>query len=74
MLVAGLNLLEPRLGRSHPTVIIPFDERVVFVSSLNCAEFPVRSSEVSATRDAVSRTQFLVGGSGIGERRLLGTV
>jgi hypothetical protein len=36
----GLNLLERRLVDSHSTVIIPFDERVLFVCSLNCAGFP----------------------------------
>ena len=69
-----LNLLEPRLVQSHTAVIILFDYRVVFVGLLNRAEFPSRLSEVAQTLDAISGTQFLVGGGGFGERRLPGTV
>ena len=36
----GLRLPERRLVASRSTVIIPFDDRVVFVSLLNCAQFP----------------------------------
>jgi hypothetical protein len=32
-----LNLLKPRLAESHTTVIIPLDDRVIFVSALNRA-------------------------------------
>ena len=70
----GLNLLEPRLAESHTTVIIPFYDRVIVVRLLNCAQFPSRHSEVAQTLDAISGIQFLVGGWGIGERRLPGTV
>ena len=59
---------------SHTTVIIPFDDRVIFVSSLNCAEFSSRLSEVAQTLDAISGNQFLVAGSGLGERWPLGAV
>ena len=59
---------------SHTTVIIPFDDRVIVVSLLNCAQFSSRLSEVAQTLDAISRTQFLVGGRGLGERWPLGTV
>jgi len=59
---------------SHTTVIIPFDDRVIFVSLLNCTEFSSRLSEVAQTLDPISRIQLLVGGSGLGERWLLGTV
>jgi len=69
-----LNLLEPRLVESHTTVIIPLDDRVIFVSLLNCAEFSSRLSEVAQTLDAISGSQFLVGGRGLDERWLLGTV
>ena len=34
---------------SHTTVIIPFDDRVIFVGLLNCAEFSSRLSEVAQT-------------------------
>jgi hypothetical protein len=70
----GLNLLEPRLVESHTTGIIPFDDRVLFVSLLNCAEFSSRLSEVAQTLDAISGIQFLVGSGGLGEAWLLGTV
>ena len=36
-LLAGLDLLEGALAESHTTVIIPFDDRVLFVCSLNRA-------------------------------------
>jgi hypothetical protein len=62
------------LAESHPTVIIPFDDRVIFVSLLNCAEFSSRLSEVAQPLDAISGIEFLVGGRGLGERWLLGTV
>jgi len=69
-----LNLLEPGLVESHTTVIIPFDDRVIFVRLLNCAEFSSRFSEVAQTLDAISGIQFLVAGRGLGERWLPGTV
>jgi hypothetical protein len=58
----------------HTATIIPFDDRVIFVRSLNDAEFSCRFSEVAQTLDPISGIQFLVGGRGLGERRLLGTV
>jgi hypothetical protein len=70
----GLNLLERRLVESRTTVIIPFDDRIIFVSLLNCAELSSRLSEVAQTLDAISGIQFLAGGGGLGERGLLGTV
>jgi hypothetical protein len=62
------------LAESHATVIIPFDDRVIFVRLLNCAEFSSRHSEVAQTLDAISGIQVLVGSRGLGERWLLGTV
>jgi hypothetical protein len=73
-LLAGLNLLEPRLVKSHSTVIIPFDDCVIVVSLLNCAEFSSRLSEVAQTLDTISGSQFLAGGGGLGERWPRGTV
>jgi len=70
-LVAG-DLLEPRLVHSHTTVIIPFDDRVLFVRLLNCAELPRRLSEVAQTLDAISGMQFLVGRRELGKRWLPG--
>ena len=69
-----LNLLEPRLTESHTTVIIPFDDSVVFVSLLNCAELSKWLSEIAQTLDAISGIQFLVGGRGLGKAWLPGTV
>ena len=59
---------------SHTTVIVPFDDCVIVVRLLNCAQFPSRHSEVAQTLDAISGIQFLVGGRGIGERWLPGTI
>ena len=59
---------------SHTTVIIPFDDRVIFVNLLNCAEFSSRLSEVAQTLDPISGIQFLVDGRWLGEPWLLGTV
>src|ERR1700687_454613 len=70
----GLNFLEPRLAESHTTVIIPFDDGVIFVRLLHSAEFSSRLSEVAQTFDAISGGQFLVGGSGLGKRWLPGTL
>jgi len=62
------------LVESHTTVIIPFDDRVIFVRLLNGAEFSSRLSEVAQTLDAISGIQFLAGGGGLGEPWLPGTV
>ena len=70
----GLHLPEPWLVESYTTVIIPFDDGVIFVCLLNRAEFSIRLSEVAQTLDAISRIQFLVGGRGLGERWPFGTV
>jgi hypothetical protein len=59
---------------SHTTVIIPFDDRVIFVCLLNGAEFSSRLSEVAQTLDAISGVQFLAGGRGLGKRWSLGTL
>jgi hypothetical protein len=60
--------------KSHTTVTIPFDDRVIFVCLLNCAEFSSRLSEVAQTLDPISGAQFLAGGWGVGKRWSLGTV
>ena len=70
----GLDLLERRLVDSHATVIIPLDDRVIFVSLLNCAEFSRRFSEVVQPLDAISGSQFLVAGRRFGEPWLLGSI
>jgi hypothetical protein len=60
--------------QSRATVIIPLDDRVLFVSSLNCADFSSRLSEVAQTLDPISGSQLLAGSRGRGERWSLGTV
>ena len=60
--------------QSHTTVIIPFDDRVIFVSLFNRAEFSSGLSEVAQSLHAISGIQFLVGGRGLGKAWLLGTV
>jgi hypothetical protein len=69
-----LKLLERWLMESYTTVIIPFDDRVIFVGSLYCAEFSGRFSEVAQALYAISRNQFLAGGRRLGERWLFRTV
>jgi hypothetical protein len=56
---------------SYTTVIIPFDDRVLFVRLLHRAEFSSRLSEVAHTLDAISGIQLLVGGRGLGGRGFL---
>jgi hypothetical protein len=60
------------LVESHTTVIIPFDDRVIFVSLLNCAQSSSRLSEVAQTLDAISGMQLLVGRRELGKRWLPG--
>jgi hypothetical protein len=62
------------LVNSHTPVIIPLDDRVIFVGLLNRAEFSTRRSEVAQTLDTISGIQSLIGGTGLDERWLLGTV
>jgi hypothetical protein len=62
------------LTDSHSTVIIPLDDGVFVVSSLNCAEFSIRPSEVAQALDAISGNQLLAGGRGLRERRSLGAI
>jgi hypothetical protein len=55
----------------HTTVIIPLDDRIIFVSLLNCAEFSSGFSKIAQTLDPISGSQLLAGGGGLGERCLL---
>jgi len=68
------DFLERRLVESRATVIILLDDRILFVSSLNCADFSSWLSEVAQSLDPISGTEFLVVGRRFGERRLFGTV
>jgi hypothetical protein len=69
-----LNLLKPWLMEPGATVIIPFDDRVIFVRLLHSAYFSRRLAEVPQTLDAISWLQFLAGDRGIDERWSPGTV
>ena len=69
-----LNLLEPRLVEYHATVVIPFDEGVVFIGLLNCAKVAGPLSEVAQPLDAISGIELLASGGGRGERRPFGTI
>jgi len=60
--------------QSCATVIVPFDDRVIFVSLLDCAEFSSRPSEVAQTLNAISGIQFLVSGRWLSETWLLGAI
>ena len=59
---------------SDATVIIPFDDCVIFVRLFNCAEFSGRLTEIAQTLDPISGTQFLAGSRGLGKPRLLGSI
>jgi hypothetical protein len=59
---------------SRATVVIPLDDRVLFVSSLNRADFSSWRSEVAQTLNPISGRQLVAGGRGFGERWSLGTV
>jgi hypothetical protein len=69
-----LNLLKPGLVEPCATVIIPFDDRVIFVRLFHCAYFSRRLAEVPQTLDAISWLQFLAGNRGIDKRGPPGTV
>jgi len=60
--------------QSCATVIVPFDDRVIFVSLLDCAEFSSRPSEVAQTLNAIPGIQFLVSGRWLGEAGLFGAI
>jgi len=44
-------------AQSHTTVVIPFHEPVVFIRSLNRAEFSGRLCKISQTLDAIRQLQ-----------------
>jgi hypothetical protein len=64
----ALNLLKPWLMEPGATIIIPFDDRIIFVRLLHCAYFSRRLAKVPQTLDAISRRQSLACNRGIGER------
>jgi hypothetical protein len=60
--------------KSHATVIIPLDDRVLFVRLFNRPQLSGRFSEVAQPFDAISGIQFLASGGGLGERWTFGAV
>jgi hypothetical protein len=66
--------LELRLVESHPTVIIPLDDRVFFVSSLHCAEFSRWLSEVAHSLNAIPGFEFVIARDRLGEAWFPGAV
>jgi hypothetical protein len=43
----SLNFLQRRLVKSHTAVVVPFDDRVIFVQLPDCAELSRRYAEVA---------------------------
>jgi hypothetical protein len=70
----SLDLFQPWLGKSFASVIIPFHQGVVFIRSLNRAEFSGEFSEVTTAFNTISGKQFLAIGRWFDERRPAGTV
>jgi hypothetical protein len=59
---------------SDTSVIIPFDESIIFIHLSNRAEFSSRYSEVAQTFDSISGTQISASAGWVDKCRLLGTV
>jgi hypothetical protein len=66
--------MESHAAGSVPFVIVPFNDHIIIVRLLHCAEFSRWLSEVTQSLDAVSAIQILAGGGGLGEGRPPGTV
>jgi hypothetical protein len=52
---------------SRATVVIPFDDRILFVSSFNRAELVRWFSEIAQPLDTITGSQFRVGSRGLSE-------
>ena len=59
---------------SYTTVVIPFDESVIFINLPNRAKFSGRHSEIAQTLDTISGNQVLASARRFDKRWLLGTV
>ena len=59
---------------SYTTVVIPFDERIIFIHLSNRPKFSSRHSKVAQTFDAISGTQISASAGRVDKRWLLGTV
>jgi hypothetical protein len=55
-------------------VTVPFDDCVVFVGLLDCAEFSSRLSKVPQTFYTISRIHFFAGSRGFHEGWFLGAI
>lgn len=73
-MACSVHLFERRLVNSNTTVVIPFDDRVIFVHLPNRAKFSSRDSEIAQTFDTISGIQILASRGRFDERWLLGTV
>ena len=73
-MACGLHPLERRLVDSDTSVIIPFDERIIFIHLSNRPKFSGRHSEVTQTLDAITGTQISASAGRVDKRWLLGTV
>lgn len=58
----------------HAAVTIPFDDRVIFIRSLNCAGLSRGYSEITQTLDAIAGVQFLASGRRVSKWGSPGTV
>jgi hypothetical protein len=58
----------------YTTVVIPFDESVIFINLPNRTKFSGRHSEIAQTLDPISGTQILASARRFDKRWLLGTV
>ena len=59
---------------SDTSVVIPFDERIIFIHLSNRPKFSSRHSKVAQTFDAISRAQISASTGRVDKRWLLGTV
>ena len=71
---AAQTLPKPREMEPDATVIIPFDDWVIFVGLLNRAEFSGGLPKSRKPFDPISRIQLLARGTRYGKRRLFGLV
>jgi hypothetical protein len=59
---------------SYAAVVIPFDDRVIFVHLPDRAKFASRYSEVAQPFNAISGTQLFASAGRFDKRWLLGTI
>jgi hypothetical protein len=59
------------LLQSRSPVLVPFDNSIILVRSLNYAEFSGRPAKVAQALDAIARNHFLLGDRPFANRWLL---